>query len=148
MKLVPFNSHFAVNPIRGFEALDRLFDNPFFERKPNGDEKTVWYPALDWSETENGYHIVADLPGVAKEDIEISVKDGVLILQGERKSETKETGEGFSRVERWSGSYHRRIALPRDVDSGRIEASYDNGVLTLLVPKSEAAKARKIEIKS
>ncbi len=147
MKLVPHSTHFTFNRIPGFDAFDRLFERPFFERKPDSGESTIWYPAVDWSETENGYHFAADLPGVAKDDIEISVKEGVLTLQGERKSETKETDKKFSRVERWSGKFFRRIALPRDVDSGKIEASYENGVLQLHVPKSEEAKPRKIEVK-
>ncbi len=146
MKLVPFGSHF--NPTREFQTLDRFFNDFLGAHDIDKPENTVWYPALDLKETEEGYQLVADLPGLSKDDITISVENGMLSIHGERKSEHEESGEGYNRVERWSGAFYRRMNLPRDIDEDKIEACYENGVLKLNIPKAESARPRRIEVKS
>ena len=90
-----------------------------------------WMPALDVTETQDAYHIDVEVPGLRPEDINVTVDQGVLTIQGERRY----------------GSFRRSISLPRDVDASRIQANYDNGVLRLEVPKTESSQPKRIEVK-
>jgi len=107
-------------------------------------------PAVDVSETDDEVHVTAELPGLEKDDIEISVEDDSLVLSGEKKEEEERRGKGYYRCERYYGSFNRRIPLPCEVQSDRAEATFKNGVLTVRIPKTEEArrKHRKIQIKS
>jgi len=106
------------------------------------NEEAVFHPLCDVEETEKGFSVSVDLPGVAKKDINIEVHENQLFITGERKSET--TRKNFS--ERAHGKFHRVLTLPTNVDAGKIEANYADGVLTVELPKSEAAKPRQIKI--
>ena len=124
----------------------------FFEDFPTAAaarrEETSFNPAVDIYEDEKAIVVSADLPNMDEKDLDIHVKDGHLILKGERKFENEEKRENYHRVERSFGSFQRTFALPETVDDENITASYDKGVLKLTLPKLEKPKsARTIEIK-
>jgi HSP20 family protein len=106
-----------------------------------------WTPEVDVEETEDTYSFHVELPGVKPEDISVSVEDGVLILSGERKFYEEKEAEGFRRVERRFGSFHRAMRLPAKVDPEAVEAHYAHGVLRVTVPKAEDTKPHRIEVK-
>jgi len=106
-----------------------------------------WSPAVDVSETDAEYVIKAELPDVKKEDVKITMEDGVLTLTGERKQEKEEKGKRYHRIERSYGSFMRSFELPDNVDTSKAKAEYKDGMLTLSLPKSEKAKSKALEIK-
>lgn len=103
-------------------------------------------PQLDMHEDQSGYVIKADLPGIKKEEIEITLTDNVLSLKGERKEETEKTGEGWSHTERWTGAFERLIEFPVEVDASKVAASFKDGVLEVKVPRAESAKPKQLKI--
>jgi HSP20 family protein len=106
----------------------------------------LWAPPVDVEETADEIVLNAEIPGVRREDLDIELEDGVLTIQGEKKDEEKQEGvQGLLYERRW-GSFTRRFTLPRAVDAANITATYENGILTVRVPKAEEAKGRKIEI--
>lgn len=105
-----------------------------------------WAPPVDIGETEDALIILAELPGVRQEDIELSVVDGTLTLRGERKLEREGAEEVLLRRERVAGPFVRHLLLPAAVDPARVTATYHGGVLRITVPKKEAAKPRTIAI--
>ncbi len=107
-----------------------------------------WSPSVDIEEEADRYLIKADLPGVDKENIDVKLENGVLSIRGEKTSET-ETGKGTKRhrTERFHGSFARSFSLPEAVRADQVEASYKDGVLSLIIPKEEEAKPRSIDIK-
>ena len=109
-------------------------------------EETAWVPTVDVSETENGFEIHAELPGVAKDDLHVSVKDNLLTLSGEKRQEKVDDTQNYRSVERRYGSFQRRFTLPREVATDDIKAEFSDGVLTLSIPKPEAAKPTEIPI--
>jgi HSP20 family protein len=111
-----------------------------------GHTSDLWAPPVDVEETADEIVLTAELPGVSRDAIDIELEDGVLTIQGEKKDERKDEGvQGLLYERRW-GSFTRRFTLPRAVDSARITARYENGILSVRVPKAEEAKGRKIEI--
>ena len=138
-----------------FRDMDDVFDRFFAEtmrRWPTAasDERTAaqWAPAADVSETEAEYLIKADLPAVRKEDVSITVQDGVLTLTGERRQEKHTDGERMHRVERVFGSFVRRFALPENADEQGIKAESRDGVILIHIPKVKVVQPqpRQIEI--
>jgi HSP20 family protein len=105
-----------------------------------------WFPAVDVYEDKDSLQVKAELPGLKKEDIEISLHDGYLTLAGERKQEEKQESGEVYRSERWVGRFHRTISLPCRVDAEKIKATYNEGVLTVTLPKAEEAKPKQIQI--
>ncbi len=132
------------------QFVDRFFgdSSPILEtwrREANG---TGWIPPVDIRETENAFICTADLPGLTKDDIEVTVEDGVLSISGERSLENVDNENSqMRRIERSYGSFRRSFTLPTGVDAGKVEAKFQDGVLNLTLPKAEAAKPRKIEVK-
>jgi HSP20 family protein len=126
--------------------MNRLFNTVF--DSPGGNENTMrrWMPAMDLLETEDAFVLKADLPGMAEEDVTIELEDSTLTVSGERKAEHERSGEGYFRVERASGAFHRSLTLPKGVDPEAVTASFDRGVLEVRVPKPEQRKPRKISI--
>jgi len=122
------------------EVLNRFFDDDYFFSSGN------FYPALDVVEETNQYVLKLDLPGINKEDIKVSVENGVLTIEGERKSENEEKDKQFHRVERRYGRFVRTLNLGTGVDNSKIHAAYKDGVLQLSVPKLEAAQPKSIDI--
>lgn len=106
-----------------------------------------WTPRVDISETDNEFIIKAEIPEVDKEDVKVSVDNGVLTIQGERKQEKEEKGKKFHRVERYYGSFVRSFTLPDNIDATKIKASFKDGMLNLQVPKTGEARPKAIEVK-
>jgi HSP20 family protein len=108
----------------------------------------AWAPPMDVLETQDRYTITMELPGITPDQVDITFNDGALTVRGERKFYEGESEENFHRVERRYGAFARSLTLPAQVDAEKISASFANGVLTLEVPKAEAAKPRRIEVKA
>ena len=105
-----------------------------------------WSPAVDIKEDENGFTIVADIPGVDPKDIDVHMENGMLTIKGERESEKKEEQEGYKRIERSYGSFYRRFSMPDSADADKIKAESKNGVLQITIPKQEKVQPRKISV--
>jgi len=129
----PFNSLSA--------ELDRLLESPLAKFA-----RDTWSPTLDVLEDKDNYFILAELPGLKREDIQVSLEDGVLKISGERKVEKRSEETSVHRVERFSGRFERSIALPVAVSADKVKATYTDGVLTLTLPKAEETKPKKIDI--
>ncbi len=132
-------------PFRTFDDLDRLHGELARSFVP---EARTFAPAVDIFEEKDAFVVQAELAGIKAEDIQIEVDNGILTLKGERKRERDEEGDGYRRVERWSGAFARQFTLPRTVDSEHIEAASKDGVLTVRIPKRGEAKGQKIAVKS
>jgi HSP20 family protein len=137
-----------------FGQLTRLRDevNRFFESPPrSGWEMTSplfegWSPSIDLFEDKESITVKAEVPGMKKEDIDVSLEDRTLSICGERREE-KEEGKGTThRSERFYGKFYRSVELPSAVDQGKIKASYKDGILTVTMPKSEEAKRKQIDV--
>ena len=130
----------ARNPFR--------FYSPFFA--PLGAKTDAgtynWAPSVDISETDDTFEVRAELPGVAKDDLHVSVKENLLTLSGEKRQENADDTQNYRRVERRYGSFQRRFTLPSEVATDAIKAEYSDGVLTLSIPKPEAAKPTEVPI--
>lgn len=109
-------------------------------------ENASWMPTVDISETEQGFEIHAELPGVKESDVNISVSDNLLTIKGEKRAEEKTDEKNLHRVDRRYGSFQRSFTLPRQVDTTQIKAGYKDGILTLTIPKAEEAKPTEIPI--
>jgi HSP20 family protein len=108
---------------------------------------TAWAPALDISERKDAYLVTVELPGVEADDLQITLEDGLLTIQGERYFAHDSSEQHFHRVERRYGAFRRSITLPAHVLAEGIQATADNGVLQILVPKMEEAKPKRIEVR-
>jgi HSP20 family protein len=126
------------------EEIDRLFEAPLARTS----EFLGWAPAFDVYEEKDNFVVKAELPGMKKEDISVSLQDGSLIISGERKSETKSEGAEVYRAERYVGKFQRSVTLPTPVTAGKVTAEYKDGILTVTLPKSEEAKPKQIEVKA
>jgi HSP20 family protein len=138
------------NPFREMDDLLARFQRGFGRSLANNGEDlpaTMLAPAVDISETPKEYIIKAEMPGLKKEEVKVSVQNGVLTISGERKSETERKDEKYHRVERSYGSFMRSFALPEDVVAERVTAESKDGILTVCVPRSEAPKPKSVEIK-
>ncbi|MEO0073937.1 MAG: Hsp20/alpha crystallin family protein [candidate division WOR-3 bacterium] len=129
------------------EDMDRLFDS-MIGRWPRERTETLWAPALDIEETKDEIIVRAELPGMKKEDIKVTLSGDTLSITGERKRESEEKGRTFYRVERAYGKFQRSVVLPAEVDGSKVKASYKAGVLELVMPKTEKEKAHEIQIQS
>ena len=127
--------------------LDHLFDNFWGARSYFPSLQTAWAPSVDVSETDEEISVVAELPGLRKEDVDVTVADGFLTIKGEKKQESESKEKRIHRVERSYGAFSRRFQLPAEVNSESISAVYNDGVLTVTLPKAEAAKPKQIEVK-
>ncbi len=128
---------------------DRVFENFTGDSDFVADSEAggrTWLPAVDIYESDEAFVATADLPGLKKDDIDVSIEDNVLTVSGERKFEESDDDGTFRRVERSYGTFRRSFALPRGVDSAKVEARFEDGVLNLTLPKSEVAKSRKITV--
>jgi len=105
-----------------------------------------WAPAVDIKEENNQYLLIADIPGVDPKDIDIHMENNILTIKGERNAELKTEKEGFKRIERQHGIFYRRFTMPDGVNADGIQASSNHGVLTLIIPKQDAIKPRKISV--
>jgi len=126
--------------------VDDIFDRFFGRSGGDGSDSTVWAPQTDLVETDDAYRIHLDVPGMRKEDIAINLQNNTLTVSGTRSSERRDEGDEYVRVERAMGNFHRTFTLPETVDAESIEATYDNGVLNIHVPKTEGSTRKQIEI--
>ncbi len=127
--------------------MGKIFGDLFASQEgETNDEHTSWMPTVDISETENGFEIRAELPGVVEDDVHVSVTDNLLTIKGEKRQEEETDNKNYHRVERRYGNFQRSFTLPRDVETTDIKAGYKDGVLTLTIPKAEAAKPTEIPI--
>jgi HSP20 family protein len=131
--------------------VDRFFDDSFYSPAMGGsrqadDNGRAWMPSVDLSQTENGYTVKADLPGMTKKDISLTVENNTLTLAGERSFEKKHESETYNRIERSFGRFSRSFGLPSNVDPTGVTANFKDGVLIVEIPKLEEAKSRQIEI--
>jgi HSP20 family protein len=118
--------------------------------RQQGNERamtTAWAPALDISERKDAYLVTVELPGLKSEDLDITMEDGLLTIKGERQFTSESSEQQFHRVERRYGAFRRSITLPAQVQADHIEATFDNGVLQIVVPKAEEAKPKRIQVR-
>lgn len=121
-----------------------LLREPFAART----SRTAWMPATDVAENDDAYVVTVEVPGAKREDVGIELDGEMITIRGEKRSEREEKGERRHYVERCYGSFSRSFTLPRDTDRERIKASFQDGVLTVEIPKTEKSKPRAIDIKS
>ena len=128
------------------DELNSLFDLPTTGNLARQSQLfSGWSPALDLYQNNDNVIARVELPGMRKEDIEISLHDGMLTINGERKSETPE-GDKAERTERYVGKFRRSISLPTQVDANKVAANYRDGILTVTLPKAEEAKPKQIKV--
>ena len=127
------------------DDLDTLLELPFLSGTPQTQLFTGWTPALDLYQNNDNVVAVVELPGMRKEDIEISLHDGMLTISGERGTSAT-NGENAERTERISGKFRRSITLPARVDASKVSATYKDGLLTVTLPKAEEAKPKQIKV--
>jgi len=134
------------NPLAAVEIdrLNRMFDAAFSGEPLAGGG---WVPAIDIYETaEKDVVVKADLPGLKREDIKVTFENNVLTIEGERTFETETAREQYHRVERGYGAFRRTFTLPTTVDAARVEASYQDGLLTVTLPRREESRPRQIQV--
>jgi len=132
-------------------ALQRTLDEAWPNGAPTFATEAASMPvALDVKEDEKSFHVTADLPGLTEKDVDVSFDDGLLTIRGEKKIEREEKNDTWHLIERSSGSFARRLSLSAAVDTDKIEAKFEKGVLSVMLPKlaEEKTKARKIDIKT
>ena len=128
------------------DDLDTLLELPFLTGTGRQAQLfSGWTPALDLYQNNDNVVAVVELPGMRKEDIEISLHDGTLTIGGERKEETGE-GDSATRTERFTGKFRRSISLPTRVEASKVNATYKDGLLTVTLPKAEEAKPKQIQV--
>jgi HSP20 family protein len=130
------------------ERLNRFFGGRV---RGNGDKESLtvtdWMPAVDIQETDTEYLLNAEMPGVHKEDVKVTVENGVLTMQGERKQEKEEQGKKFHRIERSYGTFVRTFTVPMDAEENKVAADFKDGILKVHLPKTEKPRPKSIEVK-
>lgn len=126
--------------------IDRLFEAPFAELAQASNLLSGWTPALDVHEDKDNVYVRAEVPGMQKSDIEVSLHDGMISISGERKQERKHDEGEVHRAERFFGRFHRSVSLPAPVAADKVKAQYKDGVLTVTLPKTEEAKPKHIDV--
>jgi HSP20 family protein len=128
------------------DELERLFNSRLGGGAPDSTSFVSWVPALDVYEEKDNYVVKAELPGLTKEEVQLSLEKGTLTISGERKSEAKNEGTEVYYSERSYGRFQRTINLPESVAADQVKAQFKDGILTVTLPKSEEAKPKKIDI--
>ncbi|KPK63356.1 hypothetical protein AMJ83_07230 [candidate division WOR_3 bacterium SM23_42] len=126
------------------DDMDRLFET-FFGTQPQGMDD-FWRPAIDIEENNGNLMVRAEIPGMTKEDIKVSVQEDLLTISGERKQENETKDKTYHRIERCYGKFRRMIRLPAQVDADKVKASYKDGVLNVTLPKPESLKPKHIDV--
>jgi HSP20 family protein len=145
MELMPWR------PLGGLTSLRREMDdlwNQFFTEFPVlKRHEGEWAPSVDISENKESFIVQAELPGVEQKDVNVTISGNMLTVKGEKKKEEEKKDEHHHSVERYYGSFQRSFQLPANVQTDKIEATFDKGVLKVTLPKTEEAKKKEIEIK-
>lgn len=126
------------------DDMDRLFD-VFFGTQPQTIDD-LWRPSIDIEESNGNLMVKAEIPGMKKENIKVSVKEDMLTISGERKQENETRDKTYHRIERSYGQFQRMIRLPAEVDADKVKASYKDGVLSVTLPKPESMKPKHIDV--
>ena len=139
-----------VDPFREFavmqDRLNRLFGNVYLRDEDTGFRGS-WVPSVDIFETDaHDLVLRAELPGMSREDIDVTVENGTIVIKGEKKFDPAVKEEHYRRIERAYGTFHRSFTLPNTVDPARVTAEYKNGVLTVTLPVREEAKPRSVKV--
>ena len=146
----PFQDLRSAQEEQAQNQMDRLFAHAFGLhgqwQGATGASTRTWAPALDIAEAKDAYLVTVELPGVKLDDLDITMEDGLLTIQGERHFANDSSEEQFHRVERSSGAFRRSITLPAHVEADAVEASMEDGVLRIVVPKAEEAKPKRIQV--
>lgn len=140
----------STDGLPSLRRLNNMLDEAFGiwpSEQGTGALNSAWLPACDISEDQDAIRIVAEVPGVKPEDVKLSIENNVLTIRGEKQQRGDNSGERVHRYERSYGSFERTFSLPSTVDVDRIEAHYDNGLLTVVLPKAERARPREIPVK-
>ena len=140
------------DPFRELEdvssRLNRIFERPLI-RSESGKEMLAvadWAPSVDISETDTAYLIKGEIPGVKKEDVKVTIENGMLTIRGERKQEKEEKGKKFHRVECSYGSFMRSFQVPDDADEDSVKAEFKGGMLNITLPKSAKSKSKSVDV--
>lgn len=134
----------ALPDARFFEdRIDRVF-----ERALGRDRQTPWMPAMDVYESDDKLVVTVELPGLSASDVDVQVEDSTLTINGTREFSSEVNEEHYHRIERRYGQFSRAVTLPPQVDAGKVDARFSDGVLTVEIPKIEKAKPKKIEVKA
>ncbi|GMV98940.1 MAG: heat-shock protein [Candidatus Hydrogenedentota bacterium] len=147
MSLVRWSDRPVLSPVGNLRDLENQFSRLFGELTPFIEGTQNWVPAVDVRETKDAYVIEADLPGMKKEDIEVTVQDNFVTIKGSRKYESDQKENGGHRVERRYGSFQRSFELPAGFQGDKIDASYRDGVLYVTLPKREETKPKQIDVR-
>lgn len=144
MNLIPYETRNLMTQFHN--EFNRMLSN--FNRMQDESAGSAWSPAIDIREEPTRFVVSADLPGIDPKDIEVTMDQGVLTISGKRQSESTEEKNGYLRTERSRGEFFRRLQLPATADGEHVTAKSDKGVLEITIPKREAAKAKRVEIKA
>jgi HSP20 family protein len=128
------------------DELDRLFESPWAELARTSQLLSGWTPVLDVHEDKDNFVVQAEMPGMKRDEIDVSLHDGALSISGERKTEKKFEEAEVYRTERFFGKFQRTVTLPAPVAADKVKAQYKDGVLTITLPKTEAAKPKQIDV--
>jgi len=140
------------DPFRDLEMIqnemNKLFDSSLVRwgDRNTGLLESAWSPAIDIYDSKDSVMVKADIPGMKKEEIDVSVYGDTLIIKGEKNQEKETKEKDFVRAERFYGSFNRAIRLPAEIDASKVNASYKNGVLELVLPKKEESKPKQLKI--
>jgi len=129
-----------------FNLAESMFDDFFGGDRMLSRSRDLWYPAVDIEEGKDAYRVIMELPGLNKEDVQISLEDGLLIVKGEKKFEEEKKDVNYHSYERRFGKFERVFRINSDIKQDKVEASFKDGVLTIEMPKAETAKPKQIEI--
>jgi HSP20 family protein len=132
------------------DEMNRVFED-LWRRSPRSGpptSATSWWPSIDVKETQNEFRLLAELPGLKRDDVKISLTDDVLTLRGEKRSEQERENESWHQVERAYGVFERSFQLTCPVDASKVKAKFEDGMLTITLPKSEESRPREINIES
>ena len=147
----PANQPAAVTPYNDLNRIrneiNRIFQDPWAMLQPATSMFEGWEPKLDVYDDKDKVTIKAEVPGMKKEDIDVSIEGDTVTISGERKEEHEEKKGEVFRSERYFGRFQRSVTLPHAVDAGKVQANYKDGVLTITLVKSEEAKPKQIEVK-
>jgi HSP20 family protein len=142
----PFQDLLAIQ-----DEMNQLFGRAYGQggqARSQAQGERMWAPALDISERKDAYVVTVEVPGIKAEDLDITLEDGLLTIKGERRFTQETSEQQFHRVERRYGGFRRSITLPAQVKADQIEASFEDGVLEVVVPKAEEAKPKKISVRA
>ena len=140
------------DPFRELEdvssRLNRIFGRPLARTRQDNEMLATadWMPSVDISETDAAYLIKGEIPGVRKEDVKVTLQDGMLTIQGERKQEKEEKNKKFHRVECSYGNFVRSFRVPDDADASAVKAEFKDGMLNVTLPKSAKAKPKSVDV--